>query len=132
MPQGKDRKSLRITVTPSQRAVIERLCGERGLSEYIRQLLAEDAAGRGIAWPDDLNPQGVRLDYLARRLAGVHIAVADGRAAVARVDETQTVYARNWQDLEDEAVEAVEAQGGHVALSGIYECPPELAERAAW
>ena len=61
MPQGKDRKSLRITVTPSQRAAIERLRGEQGLAEYVRRLVAEDAARRGVSWGDDLNPQGVRL-----------------------------------------------------------------------
>lgn len=61
MPQGADRKSLRITVTPAQRAAIECLRGEQGLAEYIRRLVAEDAARRDVSWVDDLNPQGVRL-----------------------------------------------------------------------
>lgn len=61
MPQGADRKSVRITVTPAQRAAAERLRGEQGLSAYIRRLIAEDARRRGVAWPEDLNPPGVRL-----------------------------------------------------------------------
>lgn len=61
MPQGADRKSLRITVTPAQRAAIQQLQGNAKLAEYIRGLVAADAARRGVKWPDDLNPQGVRL-----------------------------------------------------------------------
>lgn len=61
MPQGADRKSLRITVTPAQRAAIQQLQNGARLSEYIRGLVAADANLRGVPWPDDLNPQGVRV-----------------------------------------------------------------------
>lgn len=67
MPQGADRKSLRITVTPAQRAAIQKLQGNAKLADYIRSLVAADAKRRGVSWPDDLNPQGVRLDAQAPR-----------------------------------------------------------------
>ena len=35
----------------------------------------------------------------------------------------------NWQDLEAEAIEAVEAQGGAVNMSANYPCTPGLVER---
>lgn len=130
MPKAKDRTLLTVTVTPAQREAIRRLQGGSNLSDYIRGLVAADAVQRGVEWPDDLNPSGVRLDYLARRLEDTYISVANGRAAVARTVGSTTVYAKNWHHLEDEAVTAVEAQGGHVTLSGIYECPSDLAARA--
>ena len=61
MPKGKDRTALSVTVTPAQRDAIQQLQGGSLLSEYIRGLVAADAKRRGVPWPDDLNPQGVRV-----------------------------------------------------------------------
>ncbi|MBC7233112.1 MAG: hypothetical protein H5T68_07740 [Chloroflexi bacterium] len=38
--------------------------------------------------------------------------------------------ATNWEDLEPDAIEAVEAQGGAINISGLYHCPLGLLERA--
>ena len=67
MPKAKDRTLLTVTVTPAQRAAIQQLQGDAKLADYIRGLVATDAARRGVKWPDDLNPQGVRLDAQAPR-----------------------------------------------------------------
>ena len=40
------------------------------------------------------------------------------------------VPAKNWEELEPEAIEAVEEQGGAVNLSGFYICPASLVEKA--
>ncbi len=61
MPKAKDRTLLTVTVTPAQRVTIQRLQGDARLSEYIRGLVAADARLRGVPWPDDLNPPGVRV-----------------------------------------------------------------------
>ena len=64
------------------------------------------------------------------------ISVANTRATVSRQHPRgggfQVEAAANWEDLEDEAVQAVLQAGGGVNLSGLYPCPPDLAERARW
>jgi len=40
--------------------------------------------------------------------------------------------ARNWEELEKEAIQAIEEQGGAINLSGFYICPAELAEKAVF
>lgn len=60
MPKAKDRTLLTVTVTPAQRAAIQQLQGDAKLADYIRGLVAADAKRRGVKWPDDLNPPGVR------------------------------------------------------------------------
>jgi len=40
--------------------------------------------------------------------------------------------AANWEELEDEAADAVYEQGGGINLSGQYYCPPELASKGQW
>lgn len=65
------------------------------------------------------------------------INVWNGRAGVARyeaVGEYAWTYrvASNWEALEDEAMEAVYAQGGAANLSGLYFCPASLASKAYW
>lgn len=67
MPKAKNRTLLTVTVTPAQRAAIQKLQGNAKLADYIRSLVAADAKRRGVSWPDDLNPQGVRLDAQAPR-----------------------------------------------------------------
>ena len=68
---------------------------------------------------------------------GVVISVWNLRAAVCRrVDWSDGSWtyepAANWEALEEEAIDAVEAQGGAINWSGLYECPWELAEKATW
>ena len=64
------------------------------------------------------------------------ISVANTRATVSRQHPRGNGFdlepAANWEDLEDEAVQAVLQAGGGINLSGLYPCPPELAERATW
>jgi len=40
--------------------------------------------------------------------------------------------ASNWQELEADAQQAVEQAGGAINLSGVYDCPGTLAQRAVW
>lgn len=40
--------------------------------------------------------------------------------------------ASNWQELEQEAIDAIDEQGGSVNISGQYRCPVELAEKAVF
>ena len=64
------------------------------------------------------------------------ISVANLRSVVSRQHPRGNGYdlepAANWEDLEDEAAQAVLQAGGGVNLSGLYPCPPDLAERALW
>ena len=64
------------------------------------------------------------------------ISVANMRSVVSRQHPRGNGYdleaAANWEDLEDEAVQAVLQAGGGINLSSLYPCPPELAERARW
>jgi len=63
-----------------------------------------------------------------------------GRAMVCRVrddgieGEIKFSKAKNWENLENAAISAVEAQGGAVNtfLLSYYECPSELAAQADW
>jgi hypothetical protein len=69
--------------------------------------------------------------------AGHCISVWNCRAVVSRrrdhADGTWSfVPCANWEELEEEALEAVEAVGGAMNLSGLYPCPPELAEKGIW
>ena len=71
------------------------------------------------------------------------IHVWDSRCAVARWVQTErgtilgqhgfTVQvATNWEQLEEEARDAVFATGGAPTISGISPCPPELAAQAQY
>jgi hypothetical protein len=64
----------------------------------------------------------------------VIISVRDNRALVCRYTGTPEAIemeaAANWQELQEGAQAAVEAQGGALNLSGHYACPEELAARA--
>ena len=64
------------------------------------------------------------------------ICVSNTRATVSRQHPRGNGFdleaAANWEDLEDEAVQAVLQAGGGINLSGLYPCPSELAERATW
>ena len=69
-------------------------------------------------------------------MSTIIISVANLRATVSRQHPRSDGYdleaAANWESLEDEAVQAVLQAGGGINLSGLYPCPPELAERARW
>jgi hypothetical protein len=64
----------------------------------------------------------------------VIISVRDMRALVCRYTGTPEQIgmqsAANWQELQEGAQEAVEAQGGAMNASGHYACPEDLAARA--
>lgn len=69
-------------------------------------------------------------------MSTVVISVANLRATVSRQHPRGNGFdleaAANWEDLEDEAAQAVLQAGGGINLSSLYPCPPELAERAQW
>jgi hypothetical protein len=58
--------------------------------------------------------------------------VAQYRAVEGRPQSVTWRRADNWEALEDQAEEAIEAQGGWITMSGHYECPAELAEKAVF
>ena len=63
------------------------------------------------------------------------ISVWNCRATVSRqVDMGNGVWsyepAANWQDIENAAIDEVEASGGAINMSAIYPCSAELAARA--
>ncbi len=67
----------------------------------------------------------------------VFIDVRHGRPYVSRhMDEGDGSFswesAMNEADIEQEAIAAVEAQGGSLMQDGHYQCPPELAAKAVW
>jgi len=66
---------------------------------------------------------------------GIH--VYNCRAVVVRRVELyagsfQYEPAANWEELEEDAIEAVEAQGGALNWSGLYYCPSRIIQRAEW
>ena len=70
-------------------------------------------------------------------MSEVVINVRNLRAVVSRrVDWSDGSWtyepAANWEDLEGEAISAIEDQGGAINWSGLYECPKELAKKATW
>ncbi len=63
------------------------------------------------------------------------IRVWNCRAAVCRwapsgANSQRCEMASNWEQLEKQALQALECQGGAMNLSGLYFCPPQLAEQA--
>lgn len=69
-------------------------------------------------------------------MSTILISVSNTRATVSRQhprgDDFDLEAAANWEDLEDDAVQAVLQVGGGINLSGLYPCPPDLAERTTW
>lgn len=39
-------------LTPEQREILKALAGDEGQAAYIRRLIAQDAAQRGVDWPE--------------------------------------------------------------------------------
>jgi hypothetical protein len=82
-------------------------------------------------------PKGL-LDQPIPRDRGVFILVRSGRAIVSRYRQSSArgaydvQHARNWQALEREALDAVEAAGGAWWADDHYPCPPALAARAVF
>jgi hypothetical protein len=65
--------------------------------------------------------------------SGHVIYVANMRAMVARFGANQKLrLARNWEGLEQDALRAIQDQGGGLNITGLYRCPRALAERALW
>ncbi|NPV08058.1 MAG: hypothetical protein HPY83_08860 [Anaerolineae bacterium] len=71
------------------------------------------------------------MDFLMG-LPGYVINVWNCRAAVGRWEGNVLKEALNWEELEEEAIEAIEELGGAVNMSSLYPCPAELAERGVW
>jgi hypothetical protein len=69
-----------------------------------------------------------KLAIIAVRRDGVK--VARYRQIGAYIYEVE--YAANWQALEADAINAVEAQIGAIVEDADYPCPPELAAKAIW
>ncbi len=113
---------------------------------YVLSFLA-DATGITLGWrPDEPVFKATRLEdpdddandiTLADHQVPEHmILVADGAAMLARRHPDglgwQYVPADNWQDLAEQALAEVRRLGGAMNLSGLYRCPPELAELGRW
>jgi len=60
------------------------------------------------------------------------ISVVNCRAVVSRWSGNELTPADNWEELEDDAISVVQDVGGAINLSGLYPCPPELAQRGVW
>ena len=65
------------------------------------------------------------------------IQVWNGRAAVSRYvwstpDEVTIEHAINWEELEPQAIAAVEARGGTVHHDATYPCPADLVAQGWW
>lgn len=58
MPRRTDRKQLNAVLSEAQHAALLTLAGSEVVNDYIRRLIAEDAARRGIVWPADLPGPG--------------------------------------------------------------------------
>jgi hypothetical protein len=71
---------------------------------------------------------------LPMKVGRIIISVRDMRALVCRYTGSPAQIgmqeAANWQELQEEALAAVAAQGGAMNISGHYVCPEELAARA--
>ena len=67
---------------------------------------------------------------------GVAINAANCYAYVSRWQRVgagfQLVPASNWEELQEQAEQEIERLGGHVTMSAIYPCSPELAAAATW
>lgn len=102
--------------------------GLRLLPEEQAQLEWLTAEGYG-ATNSEVMRRAIREAFVRQsnaRLADVYISVRDCRAYVMR----GSTLAANWDDLEEAARDAVEAQGGNITMSAIYCCPDDLARRA--
>ena len=104
--------------------------GNQGVRIY--QHAPEDGYGQPIVWVEDL--ADLPPDVQAIVGQGTYlIDVRDLRAFVTRrSDRGAFVPASNAEDLEQDAIAAIEAQGGAHNISGQYSCPPELAARGIW
>ena len=77
-----------------------------------------------------------RKPYPEFKPEGIVIDVRDCVAYVSRWQRVgaafQLVEAANWNHLEASAEKEISALGGHVTMSGIYPCTPDLAKQATW
>lgn len=123
--------------------------GRLELAEGYTLTFLADATGATFGWqPDEPVFEADRLedpdDEAGDRLIGAQldqvplhmILVADGAAMVAKRHPDglgwQYVPADNWRALSTLALAEVRLQGGAMNLSGLYRCPPELAELGRW
>lgn len=65
MSKATERVTLRLT--PEQRDALQRIVGERDVSDLIRDLLADYCQQRGVAFPMDVQPHGGRRPGAGRK-----------------------------------------------------------------
>ena len=132
--------------------------GRLELAEGYTLTFLADAAGATFGWlpnepvfeatrledPDDDagdRPIGAQPDpwgwqRTAEEIPAHMILVADCQAMVAKRHPDglgwQYVPADNWPALTEQARAEIERQGGALNLSGLYRCPPDLAELGTW
>lgn len=56
----KNLKELRVYASPAEEATITALAGPQGTSAYLKELVQQDAATRGVIWPGDSTRRGKR------------------------------------------------------------------------
>lgn len=118
-------KPMTLRLPPALYEAVKAAAGTETISGYIIRTLSE-------ATNTPYTPSSWGGDRLAARLKGVYISVANGVALVCKTVDGKTTPAANADELSDEAAQAVARQGGSVLMSGIYDCPAELAARAKW
>lgn len=118
-------KPMTLRLPPALYEAVKAAAGTETISGYITRVLSE-------ATNTPYTPSGWGGDRLAARLRGVHISVANGQALVCKTVGGKTTPALNADDLADDAAQAVARQGGSVLMSGVYDCPADLAARAKW
>lgn len=47
-----------LPLTDAQKKTLAEVAGKGKQAEYIRALIAADCSAKGVAWPDDLVPNG--------------------------------------------------------------------------
>lgn len=118
-------KPFTLRLPPDLYEAVKKAAGPKGITEYITRVLCE-------ATDTPYTPSGWGGDRLPARLRGVHISVANGQALVCKTVDGKTTPAANADELADDAAQAVARQGGSVLMSGVYDCPADLAARAKW
>ena len=51
-------KSLNTNVTPHEYEIVRSLAGDLDIADYLRKLIAEDAARQNIEWPFETKTRG--------------------------------------------------------------------------
>lgn len=60
MPRKTGQPTITIQLSEAQRLALYRLHGDEPINQYVRRLIAEDAARRDLDWPDDIGEWTLR------------------------------------------------------------------------